>query len=133
MAIDYSGFAIPKPPTRFSEKKQRRAGEAAHYREVCAATTQRDGSCCRVCKKWCNPRAISMLEKLHHHHIIPTSLGGLDETWNLMCLCADCHDDEHGARIQLSGNADERDEMGRLAGVKLERMTESGWRIEGFV
>jgi HNH endonuclease len=33
--------------------------------------------------------------KLHRHHIIPKSLGGLDDPSNIKCLCANCHEDRH--------------------------------------
>jgi hypothetical protein len=133
MAIEYDKLAHPKGPSRYETTKAKHGAAMKHYRDVCAQATLRDGSCCRVCQRWCNPRAIAMLAKLHHHHLIPISLGGVDESWNLACLCADCHDAEHGGKIRLSGNADDRNEMGRLAGIKLERMTESGWQIAKWI
>lgn len=40
---------------------------------------------CEVCG------AESESEPLHTHHIIPIRYGGLNEAWNLMALCRDCH------------------------------------------
>ena len=95
MAIDYSVFAIPKGQSRYETKKDRQAKSQAHEREVYAAVTLRDGSRCRVCGRWCNPRALSLLEKPHHHHLQYKSKGkktGVTESWNLSIMCSGCHD-----------------------------------------
>jgi len=91
--------------------------------------TLRDESCCRVCGKFCNPRAVGLLQRAHHHHVVYRSRGGATSTGNLVLLCARCHDDEHGGRLQLSGHADERDPSGRLCGIKIEKPGEAGWIV----
>lgn len=40
-------------------------------------------------------------ESLQVHHVVPESLGGVDEVPNLRTLCADCHDKAHGSTIGL--------------------------------
>lgn len=113
MAIDYSQFAIPKGPSRYDTKKARQAEAENTERQVYAAVTLRDESCCRVCGRFCNPRAVSLLQRAHHHHITYRSRGGATSTGNVCLLCADCHDDEHKGKFQLSGDADQRDPISK--------------------
>ena len=129
MAIDYNALAIPKGPSRYDSKKDRHAAKEKQEREAYAAVSARDESCCRVCGKFCNPRAMSLLHRAHHHHLLYRSRGGDSRTSNLVLLCPSCHDDEHRGRIQLSGDADERDPAGRLCGVKVERPIEGGFEV----
>ena len=129
MAIDYNALAIPKGPSRFERAKVKDLSAKKQEREVFALVTTRDESCCRVCGKWCNPRAIGLLQKAHHHHLVYRSRGGEDTTANVCLLCADCHEDEHAGRLQLSGDADERDPAGRLCGVKVEKPIEGGFEV----
>ncbi len=123
--------ACPKPKkSRFDERAARQAAKVANEREVYAAVTLRDESCCRVCRKFCNPRAVGLLVKAHHHHIVYSSAGGGTTLENVCLLCAKCHNDEHQHRIGITGNADERDPLGRLCGLTIRREYESGWTSE---
>ena len=123
--------ACPKPEkTRYLRKAEQVAAIAANEREVYAQVTERDGSSCRVCGKFGNPRAVGLLQKMHHHHLIYRSAGGETTTANTCLLCAACHDAEHRHVLQLSGNADERNEMGKLCGITVTRETEAGWQVE---
>lgn len=122
--------ACPKPTPRVLTKLKKRAAEAKQIRHVWAEVDRRDEYCCRVCKRFCNPRAISVLEKIHRHHLDYRSQGGMDVESNLVSLCARCHGLVHDSKLRLSGNAEERNELGKLAGVKVERLTESGWQVE---
>lgn len=126
--------ACPKPDrTRYQSKAERAKTEAANERMVWYDVDVRDGRCCRVCGTFCSPRAIGTLHKPHRHHLQYRSLGGATTSACLVTLCARCHDLEHTHKIRLSGDADERDELGRLAGVKLELPCESGWRTDRWV
>ena len=132
MAIDYSGFAIPKGRTRYAEKKAKKAASEANWREVCRKVDERDERCCRVCGRPTNTQAINLLERGERHHINDRR----DTTDNLMTLCHPCHQGDGGrhglkAGMRLSGDADQRDPVtGRLNGVKVERITEAGWEVE---
>jgi 5-methylcytosine-specific restriction endonuclease McrA len=131
VAIDYSGFAIPKGPTRYRTKATRKAEKEAHERTVHQAVDARDHHTCRVCGRYCSPLAVTLLERSHRHHVVYRSKGGPTETWNLVTLCASCHHDEHDGTIQLSGDADARDKAtGKLRGIKVERQSETGWKVE---
>lgn len=121
MAIDYTAIAaaggIAKGESRRDEQKRKRAVMETNWERVCKAVDARDTRRCRVCGRWTNPEALTLLERGHRHHLQYRSLGGPDTTANVCTLCADCHEDEHRGRIALSGNADHRDEMGKLAGI----------------
>jgi hypothetical protein len=134
LPIDYSIFAIPKGKPRFDSKKQRKAEKDAHERKVHQAVDSRDKNCCRVCGRYCSPLAVGLLERGHRHHLTYRSKGGDTSTVNLVTLDAHCHADVHAGRLRLSGDADARDKAtGKLNGIKVERATESGWKVERFV
>lgn len=126
------GLGDPKPETIYQSKTDREKREAANEKAVYTRVTERDQSCCRVCGKFCNPRAVGVLYKAHHHHLIYRSALGPTTVQNVALICAGCHDAEHRHEIRLSGDAEARNEMGRLAGIKVERVTESGWQTEGW-
>lgn len=132
MGIDYSRLAIPKPRPRFLEKAEKVAADKKAERECYAQVDRRDSNCCRVCRK--RVGGIGMLEARHRHHLIPRSLSKAEkwETRNVVTLCPRCHHAEHSAEIRLSGDADQRSQIGVLNGVKLERAAESGWKVEGW-
>lgn len=120
--------------TRRDDRAEQRAAEEQHWRDVCRIVDRRDGHECRVCERRCSPTALDMLQRAERHHVLPRGAGGPDETWNLLTLCKGCHEDKHvRGTLRLTGNADERNEIGRLAGVKVERLLETGWMTEAFV
>lgn len=102
------------------------------WEAVKKAIAERDTFQCRMCGKAC--RYGDPIEtKADPHHIIFASAGGPDESWNLLYLCRRCHDLCHKARrFWLSGNADEKDELGRGT-VKVERQIEGGFEVVGFI
>lgn len=90
-------------PSRVSSARERKTAEEAVWRAVCKAVDARDGKQCRCCDKRSDPDVTGLLTRGHRHHIIYRSAGGPDETWNLITLCAQCHDDEHHNRLRLEG------------------------------
>lgn len=138
MAIDYEAIAaaggIGKGPSRYATKKRKALDELNEERAVYAAVTTRDSHSCRVCGRWCNPQALTLLERAHHHHLQYRSKGGPTTTANVCLLCPECHEDEHRGRIELSGNADFRDEVThRLSGIMLKHPRESGMEVIAWV
>lgn len=88
---------------------------------------------CRLCGKACHYGAAKVVDKADAHHIIFASAGGPDASWNLIYLCRGCHDLIHVLkRFFLSGNADEKDELGKGT-VKVERPVEGGFEVVGFI
>jgi 5-methylcytosine-specific restriction endonuclease McrA len=77
---------------------------------------------------------VGLLEAAHHHHLVYRSKGGQHEPSNTILLCVKCHAALHNGEIALSGDANARAaESGRLCGVKLERHTAAGWRVERWL
>lgn len=127
----------PKVPvgqaTRHEEQVESDRQTARHWQDVCRRVEERDGPCCRVCGRKCAFNARTRAEKADPHHVIPRSQCGADETWNVVKVCRFCHDQRHSYRtLAITGNADERNEMGKLAGLLVERLTESGWETVGM-
>jgi hypothetical protein len=92
----------------------------------------RDKYRCRLCGKGCR-YGDPITTRADAHHIIFASAGGPDESWNLLHLCRSCHDLCHKVRrFWLSGNADDRDELGKGM-VKVEQQAESGFEVVGYI
>src|SRR5688572_15347241 len=81
--------------SRVDVARKKEADEKAAWLAVCKAVDARDGRQCRCCDKRSDPEAAGLLTRGHRHHIIYRSAGGPDEAWNLITLCASCHNDEH--------------------------------------
>lgn len=129
------GLAIPKVrngQTASMEAIEQKAVILLAWESVKKFIAERDHYRCRLCGKGC--RYGDPIEKrADAHHIIFASAGGPDESWNLLYLCRRCHDLIHVVkRFFLSGNADERDELGRGV-VKVERQIEGGFEVVGFI
>lgn len=118
--------------TAKEERDERKRAKKAAWLEVCKAVDRRDQGKCRVCGTQC-ALGSTFSDRAERHHVRPRSLGGPDASWNLATVCVDCHDKRHkkGA-LRISGDADERNEMGYLCGLKVERLTESGWKDVGM-
>ena len=96
----------PKPKNRTVTKRRqakRRKAEAVK-RDVYEQVDRRDGYMCVV--PFC-PSGV-LTEMLHHHHIVPRSLGGKHTTENICLVCAAHHAMIHNKEIRLIGNADQR-------------------------
>jgi 5-methylcytosine-specific restriction endonuclease McrA len=124
--------AVPKPAPRWLAKAKRKAEEMKELKACHAIVDARDGRQCRVCQA--RVGGIGMLEAVHHHHLVFRSKGGSNQPDNILSLCVRCHHALHNGEIALSGDANARAaESGRLCGVKLERFTDAGWRVERWL
>ncbi len=128
---------IPKTvngKTRADDKDERRKRDYHAWNAVSARVDARDEGQCRVCGTRANPHVTTLLGRLHRHHIAYRSRGGEDITSNIVSLCAACHDEIHiHGTLHLEGDADLRDPIGRLCGIKVERNVESGWEVTEWV
>jgi hypothetical protein len=83
-------------PTDFLERataiRRSLAGDVTAHRSVYSAEAVVD--VCAVC---------GSMDRLETHHIVHQTDGGGDEVGNLVCLCARCHDDHHGGRLNIRG------------------------------
>lgn len=132
--------AVPKlrdGKTWRDARAEKRTTLEREWRVVCRLVDARDGGRCRVCRKRCSPTATELERRAERHHIVPLSLGGDSTSTNLVTLCWTCHQrGRHGLdpTLQITGNADIRSKhTGDLCGVRVERLTEAGWRVVGFV
>jgi hypothetical protein len=128
---------IAKAPSGRTHDQQRIDAELAGARVwvlIKRAIALRDGYACRLCRRPCRFDAPQISRRADPHHIVFRSAGGEDTLENMLQLCRWCHDDVHVFRdVVLSGNANEQDELGRYRCVKVERLIESGWQVEGLV
>lgn len=123
---------VPKPAPRWLDKAKKKAEEAKAIKACYAAVDARDGKQCRVCQA--RVGGVGLLDRTHHHHLVYRSRGGQHDPSNLVSLCPPCHTALHNGEIALSGDANARAaETGRLCGVKLERYTDAGWRVERWL
>lgn len=65
------------------------------YKALCRRVLDRDGWRCRN-------KACGMRNSLHVHHVIYRSQGGVDESWNLITICNECHDLVHACKMYIS-------------------------------
>ena len=98
---------LQKPVSRAAEKRIAKQARAANMRDVYRQVEQRDRYCCRACGKKLT-RGGGLLTGIHHHHIVLKSAGGQDTTWNLACVCSDCHSERHAYRLLIQGDADRK-------------------------
>lgn len=60
------------------------------------------------------------IEHFHRHHIVPKSLGGVDEDCNIAILCEPCHGKVHGRRFMNHSYLTKKGlERAKARGVKL--------------
>jgi hypothetical protein len=120
---------------RVKRKAARRAAASTAERQCYADVDKRDGRRCRVCGRQARPGVASMLDRLHHHHMILRSRGGQHEPSSVISLCAGCHSEIHvDCTLRLSGDANLRSaETGQLCGVRVERFGDGGWRLIKWV
>lgn len=90
--------ACPKPEPICLRKQAIKREEEKARRHAYARVTRRDGRRCRVCAKG----------GTEHHHILARSLGGRDDSDNLILLCATCHGYRHAGLIRIVGHGDGR-------------------------
>lgn len=133
-----SGLAFPKiPPGRMSrlqEKLARRSEEQAEIRACYKAVDERDKRRCRVCGKKGSPTATGLLERIHRHHMVYRSRGGQHEPDSVVSVCSQCHDEIHvRGTLRLEGDANARDERGKLVGVGVWRLVDGlRWDVVGW-
>jgi hypothetical protein len=89
--------------SRVQRAAEKKAAADAAWKAVCAAVDARDGKACRCCDKRSDPDATGLLTRGHRHHLIYRSAGGKHETYNVLTLCASCHDSEHRGDLMIDG------------------------------
>lgn len=120
--------------SRADEKAARLGEERRQLLEAHKAVDARDDGRCRVCGRRCSPKALALVDRAERHHMLRRRYEGAHVSANLVTLCQSCHQQIHSEGVLcVSGNADLRDDKGRLCGVKVERIERETWRIVGMV
>src|SRR5689334_21370593 len=94
MAVNYQPRPVGAPilkSSRYTTRKQKVRDREAEKREVYDAVNRRDRYRCRVCGKYCDPNAVDLLKRGHHHHIVYRSKRGPTRSYNIVLLDAECH------------------------------------------
>jgi hypothetical protein len=111
----------------------RKADKASALAVCYKAVDERDGKVCRVTGVLLTAGAADPRKRLTRHHMQERSVapGLRHETANVVTVSAWTHDQLTAHKIHLSGDANLRSpHTGKLNGVKLERATAAGWRVE---
>lgn len=102
----HRSFFKSASPSRVDRKLAKDKADDAQWRLCCQLVDARDHRTCRCCGRRTSPDDVGLLRG-HRHHIVYRSAGGLDESRNVVTLCATCHDAEHVKRtLDIDGNAD---------------------------
>lgn len=94
---------LPSAKTDFGPPDSRSTGDyPSNWDTLRERTLERDHWECQKCGikggQYGSVRVVA-------HHIVPKSKGGEDKVDNLITLCHDCHEDEHGHSIPTGNNA----------------------------
>lgn len=102
----------------------------ACYRQV----DERDDYRCRVSGVQVSPSTLDPKDKGIHHHLKRRHYRDLvAETSNVVLISQVVNERIHTkGDLRVSGDADLRDDRGRLCGVQVEELTESGWKTIGW-
>jgi len=95
-------FAKPAPRAQ-TRTDLRRAAEKLE-RAIYALVSLRDHYRCRCCGRGGDPRAVTLLGKLHHDHLVPRSRGGQTVPENVILLCSQCHSLKTAHELEPHGN-----------------------------
>ena len=98
-----------KETTRARKQRERAEMrvEVQRLRELRRRIYARDGGRCRATGKPVDLTTDNPWRLAHVHHVVFRSVGGTNDTGNLVTLCADAHDLIHRHLLTIAGNADE--------------------------
>ena len=90
-------------------KDKRKKATVKQRRDSYIAIEARDNMHCRCCGQKVVRTLELRLDRLEHHHVNGRDVQDAEGTWNLACVCKECHDERHLTRkLKVSGNADKR-------------------------
>lgn len=92
-----------------TEKHVERKATTRQRRDSYLAVERRDAMLCRCCGKPLVRSTERRLDKLEHHHVYGREIKEAEHTWNIACICRECHDKRHVTRVlRITGNADRK-------------------------
>ncbi len=88
-------------------KDKRKKAVVKQRRDSYIAIEHRDAMLCRCCGKKVVRTLELRLDRLEHHHVNGRDVPDAEGTWNLACVCKECHDERHLKRtLRIAGDAD---------------------------
>jgi hypothetical protein len=117
--------------SRMEEKAEKSADYETELRKCYAKVDKRDGKVCRVSGVPLTAGDGNKRRSLMRHHMKPKSLAKSERTnpANVITISAWVHDQIHTkAALHLEGDANAKDENGKLCGVLLSANGETGWQ-----
>lgn len=102
--IDYSGFAIPKPPSRLRDRIASKAARDRREAAFRAAVWKRDGGHCRICGRTVKRTLTLCPEQGHVHHLRGRRVAPEDR-YNpkaALLACRQCHEAHHDGRVRIT-------------------------------
>lgn len=100
------GLPLWKSEPRSTVKDQKKKATEKQRRDSYLLIEKRDGMRCRCCGKLLVRTLELRLDKLEHHHVNGRDVKDAEGTWNLACVCRECHDKRHVTRtLQIKGDA----------------------------
>ena len=115
------GFPKPSKGARLRTKKATAAKASRELSDLYRKVYLRDGYRCVVCVRVVIPGAVDELRRAHPHHIVFRSQATKAEkhtTKNVCTVCAICHADIHERRLFITGNADTKLVIRKLAAAQ---------------
>jgi hypothetical protein len=124
--------ACPKVPrlTRMEEKQARRADAETELRKCYASVDKRDHRVCRVSGLMLTAGAPDPRKRLERHHMVERSIDKtkIADPSNVITVSGFVHAQLTAHRLHLEGDANAKDENGKLCGVLLSANGETGWQ-----
>lgn len=129
-------LAFPKTQngrTRAEDKHLRDNAKTLAEDHCYKAVDARDELRCRVSGKRLSKQG-GLTTRVERHHMISRGAGGPHESWNVVTLSPEVHGEiTTKGTLRVTGDADARDDRGRLCGVRVERLVNDVWVDAGWV
>ena len=117
---------LTRTERKIARKRDEENALADCYRKVDA----RDGRRCRISGVRVSPGAVDPRVRGVHHHLRGRRFRSLVAApGNVVLVSQAIHEKIHAGLLRVSGDADLRDSTGRLAGLCVERLKDSGWEV----
>jgi 5-methylcytosine-specific restriction endonuclease McrA len=84
---------LKKP--RLIDKETARKEAERKWLSVCREVDARDKYRCLCCERKVKRTLTARADRIERHHVIPKSLSGASEPWNVITLCLECHFKRH--------------------------------------
>jgi 5-methylcytosine-specific restriction endonuclease McrA len=94
---------LKKP--RLIDKETARKEAERKWLSVCREVDARDKYRCLCCERKVKRTLSVRADRIERHHVIPKSLSGPSEPWNVITLCLACHSARHVTGVLSIGHS----------------------------